>query len=132
MAMVQCPECKGEISDKAYSCPHCGYPIRTPETDQYEYVLGTGNGQTSGISGFLRVLAVLTWIGGLIIAISGANVADSLHSSYFSFVAFLTILIPYAIYGVIMFGMATLADQIANTSNIVSGLELKKRTKIII
>ena len=129
MAMVQCPECNGEISSKAYTCPHCGYPIKTPETNQYEYILSTGTGQTSGISGLLRVLAFLTWIGGIIIAISGANVVDSVYSSHFSFVAFLTILIPYAIYGIIMYGMATLADQIANTSSIVSGLVLTKKTK---
>lgn len=26
MALVQCPECKQEISDQAQSCPHCGAP----------------------------------------------------------------------------------------------------------
>jgi len=25
MALIECPECKREISDKAVSCPHCGY-----------------------------------------------------------------------------------------------------------
>ncbi len=27
MALINCPECNKEISDKAFSCPHCGYPI---------------------------------------------------------------------------------------------------------
>ncbi|MDO4332621.1 MAG: zinc-ribbon domain-containing protein [Eubacteriales bacterium] len=27
MALINCPECGREISDKAVSCPHCGYPI---------------------------------------------------------------------------------------------------------
>lgn len=27
MAMIQCPECGQEISDKATACPHCGTPI---------------------------------------------------------------------------------------------------------
>ncbi len=27
MALINCPECNKEISDKAISCPHCGYPI---------------------------------------------------------------------------------------------------------
>lgn len=27
MALLNCPECEREISDKAESCPHCGYPI---------------------------------------------------------------------------------------------------------
>lgn len=28
MALTQCPECSGTISDKAYMCPHCGYPLQ--------------------------------------------------------------------------------------------------------
>lgn len=27
MALIKCPECGREISDKAASCPHCGFPI---------------------------------------------------------------------------------------------------------
>lgn len=27
MAMVKCPECRKEISDKAESCPNCGYVL---------------------------------------------------------------------------------------------------------
>lgn len=28
MALIQCPECAGKVSDKATSCPHCGFPIQ--------------------------------------------------------------------------------------------------------
>lgn len=27
MALIQCPECGNEISDKASACPNCGYPV---------------------------------------------------------------------------------------------------------
>lgn len=27
MALIKCPECQGVVSDKASSCPHCGYKI---------------------------------------------------------------------------------------------------------
>ncbi len=27
MALMKCPECGNDVSDKAKSCPHCGYPI---------------------------------------------------------------------------------------------------------
>lgn len=27
MALIECPECKKQISDKAHACIHCGYPI---------------------------------------------------------------------------------------------------------
>lgn len=28
MALIICPECTGTVSDKAFACPHCGYPIQ--------------------------------------------------------------------------------------------------------
>lgn len=31
MALIKCPECGKEISDKAEKCPHCGYPIEEIE-----------------------------------------------------------------------------------------------------
>ena len=30
MALMNCPECKIEVSDKAASCPKCGCPIANP------------------------------------------------------------------------------------------------------
>lgn len=29
MALLTCPECSGMVSDKAFSCPHCGYPLKS-------------------------------------------------------------------------------------------------------
>lgn len=34
MALIQCPECGKEISDKATSCPNCGNPINIGNTAQ--------------------------------------------------------------------------------------------------
>lgn len=34
MALIRCPECQRQVSDKASSCPNCGYPLS-----------GTGGGQ---------------------------------------------------------------------------------------
>ena len=31
MALIKCPECGHEVSDKASSCPNCGYPLRSAE-----------------------------------------------------------------------------------------------------
>jgi hypothetical protein len=28
MALTNCPECRRSISDKATTCPHCGFPLR--------------------------------------------------------------------------------------------------------
>lgn len=36
MALIQCPECGKEISDKAGKCPNCGYPIEELKSDDRE------------------------------------------------------------------------------------------------
>lgn len=33
MSLIKCPECGKEISDKASSCPSCGYPINNIEVE---------------------------------------------------------------------------------------------------
>ena len=33
MALIKCPECGKEISDKANACIHCGYPLNEQEED---------------------------------------------------------------------------------------------------
>ena len=32
MALITCPECGKEISDKATTCPNCGAPVNTTNT----------------------------------------------------------------------------------------------------
>ena len=39
MAMIKCPECGKEVSDKAASCPSCGTPIKAPESKLIVYGL---------------------------------------------------------------------------------------------
>lgn len=37
MALIQCPECQLQVSDKALACPHCGYPLnRTVIQNNYK------------------------------------------------------------------------------------------------
>lgn len=31
MALMKCPECELQVSDKALSCPHCGYPLKSAD-----------------------------------------------------------------------------------------------------
>ena len=35
MALIKCPECGKEISDKASRCPKCGYPIEIIKKESY-------------------------------------------------------------------------------------------------
>lgn len=34
MALIKCPECGKEVSDKAAACIHCGCPIQKVHTEQ--------------------------------------------------------------------------------------------------
>ena len=41
MALIKCPECSKDISDKSEKCIHCGYPLRSsnggyPSASSYE------------------------------------------------------------------------------------------------
>jgi len=40
MALINCPECEKEISDKTKACPHCGFPIPEQKQQDAERVLG--------------------------------------------------------------------------------------------
>lgn len=60
MALIQCPECTQNVSDKAISCPHCGYPLnftpekRTPRTRKKHKKLPNGFGSIKKFSGNRR------------------------------------------------------------------------------
>lgn len=55
--LIQCPECKLQVSDKALSCPHCGYPLhaepattpKKPRAKSKHRRLPNGFGQISEI-----------------------------------------------------------------------------------
>lgn len=34
MALIKCPECGGQVSDKAEACIHCGYPLKQNDLDK--------------------------------------------------------------------------------------------------
>ena len=128
MALMKCPECKESISDKASFCPHCGFPI-TENTTETTYEIEKGKPLGSGLATFLMVLAWITWIGGLIISIAGANITvQGYYSNHteFSFTTFLALIIPYIIYGSLLMGMSTLVHQISDTYDMVQGLKLTK------
>jgi RNA polymerase subunit RPABC4/transcription elongation factor Spt4 len=42
MALINCNECKKQISDTATSCPHCGAPTPQKNTKKVSILLGTG------------------------------------------------------------------------------------------
>lgn len=46
MALIQCPECRTEVSDQAISCPRCGFPVasrKSAVSDGVREMLTAGN-----------------------------------------------------------------------------------------
>ena len=35
MALIECPECKEKVSDKALVCIHCGFPLENFQNKNY-------------------------------------------------------------------------------------------------
>ena len=61
MALIKCPECDKNISDKAESCPHCGYSFeKKANNNTLETLKGKWNNK------YLLVLLVLL-VGGYFI-----------------------------------------------------------------
>ena len=68
MAMIKCPECHKEVSDKARNCPNCGNPI-----DTRIYCPKCGSSRTSVISGASKAMSVAMW---------GVFAANKVKSNY--------------------------------------------------
>lgn len=72
MALIKCPECGKEVSDKANSCPHCGYPLIKINKEVKRQIEKPANDKTViisniilGIFGILMLLGVLRSDGGI-------------------------------------------------------------------
>ena len=133
MALIHCPECQNEISDRADFCPHCGLPFveSTPEKNSV-YELKTGTVREDGFAKFFQVLAWIFWIGGLIVSIIGANVVVSVDrwgdaKTEFSFTQFLTLFLTYLLYGGLAYGMSTVLQKFSGIYDILHGLHLSRK-----
>lgn len=75
MALINCPECGREISDKAASCPQCGNPISEKENDVKHAVIV----QKEKSSAWIWIIVIIVGIG--ILGASGAfsNATASLN-----------------------------------------------------
>ena len=136
MSMTQCPECGEEVSNQAYTCPHCGYPLKpfpvAKDDTVYKLALGSVSG-TSGFTTFLIAAALIIWIGGLILAIIGGRTATIDRwgdiEYKFSLLQFLSIYLAFFIDGVVVWCFAKVVDQIKETHEMVYGLKLEKSSE---
>lgn len=70
MALVKCPECNKEISDRAISCPHCGLPLKEvkpkenerPDLSKMEVILYRGIKKSLTAQVYLFVVCFVLFI----------------------------------------------------------------------
>lgn len=70
MALIKCPECGAEVSDKAEKCPHCSYPIaQESEAEKIQTIEMTSKKLKSQIlvSSFVIIFGVILLIAGNIL-----------------------------------------------------------------
>lgn len=139
MALVNCPECNESVSQKASVCPHCGYPMK-PEEEPLQYELKKESSSDSHGASFMRTLARIIWIGGLILAIA-SSIGSEDYGRYssrttFSWQNFFTVLGTYAIYGGLAWSVGLLFEdvhglfQMVNTLKLVTKVERNKSNQL--
>lgn len=81
MALIKCPECGREISDKATSCPNCGYPINEfkPNVQENTIPSESPKGKKRMPTWFLALIIVgsLLLIGGIVFLFINGKLLDN-------------------------------------------------------
>lgn len=83
MALIKCPECNKEISDKANFCPHCGYsPINRTKTTSIKQN-DTQPDKTANFNSHRKIIGIMLLIIGFICLIIGtSNITDKKYKFY--------------------------------------------------
>lgn len=84
MALMQCPECGHEVSDKAENCPHCGCPISpSPSVHESQPVhitdiklSGSPKTRKKAILISISSLCLLAVVVGVVLAVNHKNASD--------------------------------------------------------
>lgn len=78
MALIKCPECAVEVSDKAPACPKCAFPIKATTIEQ------TGKSYKAGV-----LVGSLTFIVGICCIIGGDDSGFGLLAMLFGAAIFI-------------------------------------------
>ena len=65
MALIDCPECLGRVSDRALACPPCGYPVREGSSGGPERDLLAVSPRLFGGNWFIHFLMILLCVVGV-------------------------------------------------------------------
>jgi len=113
MALINCPECKKEISSLVENCPHCGFPLKREETEKKskdnvlqigDTVINIDEITVAGQFGYTeaykkRVNLIVLIIGAIIsclLGIIGKNISGVVFGAIISGAAYFIINISYA------------------------------------
>lgn len=59
MALINCPECEKNVSNKAHSCPNCGYPVK--EQNKFKLTITGYNYSDTSAMADLNTLLQYSW-----------------------------------------------------------------------
>ena len=131
MALINCPECGKNISEKAKICPLCGYPIKNEKENEWSYQFVKSEVSPSGAAKFLRIISWVLWIGGAIIAIMTSFAQEGYNTrNSFQWSAFLSVLLTYIIYGGLTWCASILFEEIHWICEILFNLQLRKKEQV--
>ena len=143
--MWECPGCGDYVDNTNRVCPRCGRgresvltrhsaASNTASSPQnktemtIEPVLATAPGGSLAAD-FLRVLAWILWIGGILVAILTAKDAkiDRWGDTHFSFTVFLETLLEYGLYGGFTMCAVELFENVQTIANALQGFRITKK-----
>lgn len=146
----ECPKCGDYVEDFKRTCPHCGsgkeekagnliqrYQQRAQNDNESKEPVDTykitpiNSWTNSGSAVFVKVLAFILWIGGLIVSIVNANVVTGVDrwgdpKTTFSFITFFSSFVVYGVLGGFMFCMAEVIQNIKNIADSLRGFKATK------
>ena len=98
MALINCPECGTQVSDKAEKCPNCAFPIQEKAFDQQEGIK-VSQVQFTKKKHKRRFIwaAIIASIGVVMIIIGGGNSGEGTSASLILGLLLLVIAIIYSI-----------------------------------
>ena len=116
MALIVCPECGKEVSDRASVCVHCGYPLASQECQLF-----SEDSDRSSFSTMLKGIAIFEIIAGILIALILLATAKEPDGGLF-----FGIILATGAAAALLFGFASIIDDIRSIKNRIASLSLGK------
>ena len=129
MALIKCPECKQDVSDKATFCPHCGYPFEKikkmhnlinapkPKDDKWTKKWENKPSFTCGLLIITFVLSLIMTIIFIVLAVKEVDETDSKLLIIFIIFSVIIGLISFLLFIFAIMGAFVLKVKIVTVNN---------------